>query len=275
MKRVFIESSIGQLHAREHNANVSTGVPLLMLHAAPGSALMLGRLQERFAQRTLAIDLPGMGDSDQLPASIALPNIADFAVPIAEAAAAAFSGASDAYDAYDVYGTLSGVRVALELANRPGSRVRRVVLDGIGIPKPEQLPELLTRYAPVFAPDINGNHLLNTFLLCRDQYLFYPWYARDTEHRRPNGLPPAESLHIKVMESLKSAAAFRDLINAAFRYDVEAQLMLLKQPALISADGSPIRSDLPVLEFPPVEPLTCQLDLLHQRAVAIAAFLDG
>jgi len=273
MKRVFIESSIGQLHAREYNASAGTGVPLLMLHAAPGSALMLGGLQARFAQRTLAIDLPGMGDSDRLPPSLGSPTVADFATPIAAAAASAFASEVDASDVYDVYGTLSGVRVALELANRPGSRVRRVVLDGIGIPKPEQLPELLERYAPAFAPDINGNHLMNTFLLCRDQYLFYPWYARDTEHRRPNGLPSAELLHIKVMESLKSAAAFRDLINAAFRYDVEAQLKALKQSALISADGAPTRPDLPILDFPPAEPLTCPPDLLDQRAEKIAAFL--
>ena len=70
MKRAFIESGIGQLHAREHNASAGTGVPLLMLHAAPGSALMLGGLQERLPQRTLAIDLPGMGDSDRLPPSL-------------------------------------------------------------------------------------------------------------------------------------------------------------------------------------------------------------
>ena len=52
--------------------------------------------------------------------------------------------------------------------------MRRVILDGIGIPKPEQFEELLEAYAPPLAIDINGNHFLNTFLLCRDQYLFYP-----------------------------------------------------------------------------------------------------
>jgi hypothetical protein len=147
------------------------------------------------------------------------------------------------------------------------------VLDGIGIPKPEQLDELLADYAPAFTPDINGNHLMNTFQLCRDQYLFYPWYARDAEHRRPTGLPSAAALHTKVMESLKSAAAFRPLIRAAFRYDCAAALVALKQPALITADGSAVRADLPVLEFPPAEPLTCPPDLLDKRAARIATFL--
>jgi pimeloyl-ACP methyl ester carboxylesterase len=266
MRRLFLDSPIGQLHVREHS---DSGIPLLMLHAAPGSALMLSRLQEKFHQRTLAIDLPGMGDSAPLPSSTAEPTIADYTDAIIGALNTANIGE------VDVYGTLSGVRIALEMATRQGSKIRRVVLDGIGIPKPEQLPELLEQYAPHFTPDINGNHLLNTFQLCRDQYLFYPWYARDAEHRRPNGLPSAEALHVKTMESLKSASAFRPLIRAAFRYDVEAKLKALTQPALISADGSVMRPDLSVLEFPPVEPLTCPEDLLEKRATRIAGYLEA
>lgn len=264
MKRLFLDSPIGQLHAR---ASGTGGIPLVMLHAAPGSSLMLSRLQAQFTQHTLAIDLPGMGDSSPMPATNNEPTIADYTDVIV-------AGINSAgLDIFDIYGTLSGVRVALELAMRTNINVRRVVLDGIGIPKPEQLAELLEDYAPAFVPDINGNHLLNTFQLCRDQYLFYPWYARDAEHRRPTGLPTAAALHIKTMESLKSAAAFRPLIRAAFRYDVDAALRALKQPALISADGAATRPDLPVLEFPPVEPLTCPPDLLDKRAARITQFL--
>jgi pimeloyl-ACP methyl ester carboxylesterase len=264
MKRGFVDTAFGQMHVRMRDGTAST--PLVMLHAAPGSALMLARLQAQLNVSSYAFDLPGMGDSDALTQRDAEPTIADFTRPISAAVDTLKLGH------YDVYGTLSGVRVALELA-RSDNRVRRVVLDGIGIPKPEQLEELLETYAPPFQADINGNHLLNTFLLCRDQYLFYPWYARDAEHRRPNGLPDAATLHTKTMEALKSAAAFRPLIRAAFRYDCVAALAVLKQPALISADGAAARPDLPVLEFPPAEPLTCPEPLLMQRAARINAFL--
>jgi len=267
MRRLFIDSSIGQLHVREHGERGVGGVPLIMLHAAPGSAAMLSALQEKFSQLTWAIDLPGMGDSVALPEGHAAPTIADYTDVIVNAIQRANLGE------IDVYGTLSGVRVALDMAARPEAKVRRVVLDGIGIPKPEQLAELLAHYAPPFVPDINGNHLMNTFLLCRDQYLFYPWYARDAEHRRPNGLPSAALLHAKTMESLKSAAGFSPLIRAAFSDDVAAKLLSLKQTALISADGSVLRPDLAVLTYPPVEPLTCPADLLEKRAAEIAAFL--
>jgi pimeloyl-ACP methyl ester carboxylesterase len=271
MRRRFLDFPHGQLHVREHahqhaGTGGSGGVPLLMLHAAPGSALMLTPLQLRLAVPTIAIDLPGMGDSDALRA---LPSreleIADYADAVASAV--------DDVAVMDVYGTLSGVRVALELAHRLTSRVRRVVLDGIGIPKPEQLPELLADYAPEFAPDINGTQFQSTFLLCRDQYLFYPWYARDAEHRRPNGLPDAAVLHTKTMESLKSASGFRPLIRAAFRYDVASKLKTLTQPALISADGSTLRSDCELLAEPPQEPLTATDDNLQKRAAQINAFL--
>ncbi|MFN7221345.1 MAG: alpha/beta fold hydrolase [Burkholderiales bacterium] len=264
IQRAFVNVPTGQIHVRSREG--AAGVPLVMLHAAPGSALMLAKLQTQIDATSYAFDLPGMGDSDALAQQDAEPTIADFTRPI--------SAAIDALklQQYDVYGTLSGVRVALELA-RTDKRVRRVVLDGIGVPKPEQLEELLDTYAPPFQADINGNHLLNTFLLCRDQYLFYPWYARDAEHRRPNGLPDAATLHIKVMEALKSAPAFRPLIRAAFRYDCAAALAALTQPALISADGASVRPDLPVLEFPPAEPLTCPEPLLMQRAARINAFL--
>jgi pimeloyl-ACP methyl ester carboxylesterase len=267
MRRRFADFSQGQLHYREHGDG---GVPLIMLHAAPGSARMLLPLQTRFTQRTLAFDLPGMGDSDAC--AIANPTsrelvIADFAAAIAEGVTAL------GLRQVDIYGTLSGVRVALELAGNAALNVRRVVLDGIGIPKPEQLAELLEDYAPPFVPDINGNHFLDTFQLCRDQYLFYPWYARDAEHRRPTGLPSAEELHIKTMESLKSAAAFRPLIRAAFSYPVEEKLKALNQPALISADGAAVRPDYAVLTEPPAEPLTAAAANLDKRAAQIATFL--
>jgi pimeloyl-ACP methyl ester carboxylesterase len=266
LRRRFYDVATGQLHARAGGG--SPDAPLVMLHAAPGSARMLVPLAERIAahRRVIAIDLPGMGDSSPL-AKMDEPTIDDFARPIQEALSHIADGP------VDVYGTLSGVRVALALANRPASKVRRVVLDGVGFPKPAEMDELLERYAPPFTPHINGTHFTDTFLLCRDQYLFYPWYARDAEHRRPNGLPSAEALHIKAMESLKSAEAFRPLIRAAFRYDCEAALKALTQPALVSADAGAVRPDLPVLEFPPAEPLTCAEDLLDKRAARIAAFL--
>lgn len=269
MRRRFFDFSHGQVHAREHGEHHGKSTPLLMLHAAPGSALMLGPLQMRLARYSLAPDLPGMGDSDLLPIAASEPEIADYVqalLPLCDQLPA---------EKFDVYGTLSGVRLALEIAYLVPTRVRRVILDGVGIPKPEQLPDLLEDYAPPFAPDMIGGQFSATFLMCRDQYLFYPWYARDAEHRRPNGLPSAMALHTKTMEALKSAAGFRPLIRAAFRYDVAARLKTLTQPLLVSADAKALRPDAVLLSEPPAEPLTASDDNLVKRAAEMNAFLDA
>jgi pimeloyl-ACP methyl ester carboxylesterase len=264
IRRRFVEVSFGQMHVREREG---MDTPLMMLHAAPGSALMLGPLQRRLRSPTFALDLPGMGDSDSLPAGNVEPNGEIYTAAVLEAIAAL------GLEEVDVYGTLSGVRVALALAHTSRVKVRRVILDGIGIPKAEELPDLLENYAPAFDVDINGTHLQTIFQLCRDQYLFYPWNMRDAAHRRPTGLPSAAALHTKALEAIKSMNGFRPLIRAAFRYPVKEQLATLSQPALISADGSAIRPDLPLLTEPPAEPLTAGNENLDARAAQINAFL--
>jgi pimeloyl-ACP methyl ester carboxylesterase len=269
ISREFIDTPAGQVHARAHPGR---GVPLIMLHAAPGSARMLGPLQQRMSSPTLAPDLPGMGDSDALAdigAGAGEPDIAAFSAPLIAMLAA--KGVTD----YDVYGTLSGARVALQLANYAPVPPRRVILDGVGFPKPDELPELLEQYAPHIAPSVDGSHLITTFQLCRDQYLFYPWYARDAAHRRPNGLPSAFALHTKTMEALKSADAFRPLIRAAFRYDCAAEIARVTRPMLVSADALAFASGAATLNEPPAEPLTASAENLDARAAAINRFLEN
>ena len=68
-------------------------------------------------------------------------------------------------------------------------------------------------------------------------------------------------------------AGFRPSIRAAFRYNIAVALSSHKQPGLISADGSAIRPDCAVIDFPLAEPLTCPPDLLDKRAARILAFL--
>jgi pimeloyl-ACP methyl ester carboxylesterase len=270
MRRRFVDCPAGQVHLWSHPGR---GVPVLMLHAAPGSARMLGPLQTRLHAPSIALDLPGMGDSDPLHErdDKREAEIDDY-VDVVFATMDALE-----LEVCDLYGTLSGVRVALGLARRGSDgrcvRVRRVVLDGIGVPKPDELKGLLAHYAPEFVPDINGTQLMDVFMMCRDQYLFYPWNTRDAAHRRPTGLPTPMQLHTKVMEALKSAAGFRPLIRAAFRYPVGEALTTLSQPALISADGALFRPDYPVLTEPPSEPISATEENLARRAAQINQFL--
>jgi pimeloyl-ACP methyl ester carboxylesterase len=265
IRRRFVDLDHGQLHLRECG---SGSLPeLIMLHPAPGSARVLTPLQLRLAgtRRVVAFDLPGMGDSDPLPS--AAPCIADYADAVLAALARL------AISRCHLWGTLSGARVVCEIAARDPGRVASFVLDGVGIPRPEDVEDLLRHYAPRFEPDADGSQLLRTFLLCRDQYLFYPWYRRDAEHRRPLGLPAAELLHVKTLEALKSSAGFAPLIAASFAYDFAPRFASTRQPCLASGEVAPLRAGTETLGHPSAEPLTASTENLELRTAEIGAFL--
>lgn len=263
--RRFVDLAHGQLHLREAGAGAAT--PLLMLHPAPGSARVLEPLQRRLARarRVLAFDLPGMGDSEPLPATA--PEIPDYA--------GAVIAALDALGLARVHlwGTLSGARVATAIAAARPSQVATLVLDGVGVPRPEDVPDLLANYAPRWLPDANGSQFTATFLLCRDQYLFYPWYRRDAEHRRAIGLPAPELLHVKALEAFKSMEGFAPLIAASFRFDFATAFAALALPCLASADVAPLKPGCATLTRPSAEPLTADEDNLAARSAEIAQFL--
>lgn len=271
LRRRFVDLPHGQLHYW-HGGLTGLGsarVPLLMLHAAPGSARILLPLAEALAshREVIALDLPGMGDSEPLPIS-GEPEISDYTAIVQ--AALAVLGVSRC----DVYGTLSGSRVALDLARGSLPHVRALVLDGIGIPKPEQLPELLQRYVPALEPDWYGGQFQKVWHLVRDQYLYYPWYARDRAHRRDVDLPSPRQLHLKAMEVLKSAHGFGPLVRAAFRYPVESVLRGLKLPMLLSADGHGLVNGAELLSQAAAEPINASPEALEARAVHIHHFLE-
>lgn len=113
---------LAQLHVCERDAGAAANTPaLVMLHAAPGSALMLSRFQEKFVQPSYVIDLPGTGDSNTLELA-GEPTIADYADVIAAGVARHLPRAP-----IGLYGTLSSVRIALALCARTDVQVRRVI----------------------------------------------------------------------------------------------------------------------------------------------------
>lgn len=227
IRRRFADVSFGQVHYRQ----AGEGPVLLLLHAQPGSSKQLEPVIRRLAQRfsVLAPDTPGSGDSSPLP--LAEPAIADFSRGILEFVE------SLGIEQLDVYGTHTGACLAAELALLAPQRIRRVAQDGVVTFSASEREELLARYAFPFEPDLNGTHLLRAFMFCRDQYLFFPWYAHDQAHRRDAGLPPPLPLHEWVVEVLKAATTYHLAYRAAFAYPATERLPLLTQPVLCLAAG--------------------------------------
>ena len=61
--------------------------------------------------------------------------------------------------------------------------------------------------------------------MMRDHSLFYPWFARDADHRLQLDMPSADALHEATVELLKGFRTFHFSFRAAFRYPPRERLM--------------------------------------------------
>lgn len=234
IRRAFADLTTRQVHYRQ----AGDGPPLLMLHASPGSSKQLeGKIEAMSAhRRVIAPDAPGNGDST--PLAIAAPAIPDYA-----AAAVEFLDAMG-LERCDVYGTHTGANIGMELSILAPDRVGRLVLDGVGLYTEEARQHYLANYARPITPNLDGRHLLQAFMFCRDQYLFWPWFETAAKNRRDGGLPSAQVLHEWVVEVCKSLTTYHLAYNAAFANRSEHRLPLLRQPVLLLAG-----SNDPLLEY--------------------------
>lgn len=225
VRRAFVDLPHGQVHLRTAGEG---GVPLVMLHASPFSALVLEPLVARLGQkrRVIAPDTPGNGDSAPLP--IAVPEIADFTASLVHLLDA--MGIAQA----DFYGAHTGARIAADLALKHPARVRKLVFDGFGLYTPQALAEILATYAPEIAPDDQARHVLWAWHFMRDQHLFFPWFKRDAEHRYTRDMPDAATLHALLLEVLKAITTYHRSYRAAFRYSMAEALPRITHPVLLA-----------------------------------------
>lgn len=224
IRRGFADVPGGQVHYRE--AGRGLGRSLVLIHASPGSSLMLAPLLSAFGATRHAIATDTAGNGDSRVALGEAPAIADFA--------ACHLAALDALGIgrFDLYGTHTGASIAAEIAIAAPHRVRRLILDGVGLYTPQQQAEMLARYAPAMRPDLQAQYLMWAWHFVRDTCLFWPWYRTDAGHRRPTGLPPAEALHEKLVEVLKALGTYHLSYRAAIAFDKRARFPLIRVPTL-------------------------------------------
>lgn len=273
ISRGFVDVSHGQVHYRRAGAS---GPPLVMLHASPGSSRQLEPLMAAFARtrRVWAPDTLGNGDSS--PPREAQPTIETLAAGAIEA----LDGLG--LDQVDFYGSHTGASIAATIALLQPKRVRRLVLDGVGLYAPEEQAEILAGYLPDVPVDHQGLHVLWAWQFCRDTYLFWPWFRHDKAGVRDVGLPSPEALHAKFVEVVKAYGSFRASYRAAFLFDKRARLPLLAVPTLAACARNDMlfgyldelarlipgarRQEIPGVASPEAAAETARL---------IGAFLDG
>ena len=231
LRRGFVDVGPAQVHYR-HGGDGARGVPLVMIHASPGSSRQLVDLASLLAvdRRVLAPDTAGNGDSD--PLDMSTPAIAD----LASHALAALDQLIDG--PFDLYGSHTGASIAMEIALVAPARVRRLVIDGMGLYAADEQSDVLRQYAREIVPDLEGTHLMKVWHFCRDQYLFWPYYNRTEAGRLPNGLPDADTFHDFVVEVMKAMRTYHRSYRAAFRHPKRDRLVLLRLPVLVLTSPS-------------------------------------
>lgn len=228
IERSFVRIAEGQMHYRACGGGNGTAEapPLIMLHAAPYSARTLEPLMREIAKsrRVIAPDLPGTGDSE--PLAQAAPTIADYADALGRTLEAL------EIETADIYGAHTGGTVGTELAIAQPHRVRRLIIDGIGLYTPEFQAEIVANYAPEIEPDQIGSHIHWAWHFVRDHSFFFPWYMRDAEHRSAGGLAPADAMHANVVDLLKNIRTYHHAFRATFAHPKRERLPLVALPTL-------------------------------------------
>ena len=231
LRRGFVDVGPAQVHYR-HGGDAAHGVPLVMLHASPGSSRQLVDLASLLAvdRRVLAPDTAGNGDSD--PLDMPTPAIGDLAAHALAALDKLIDGP------FDLYGSHTGASIAMEIALAAPARVRRLVIDGMGLYAADEQSDVLRQYAREIVPDLEGTHLMKVWHFCRDQYLFWPYYNRTEAGRLPNGLPDADTFHDFVVEVMKAMRTYHRSYRAAFRHPKRDRLVQLRLPVLVMTSPS-------------------------------------
>ena len=223
--RNFVRIAEGQIHYRSIGAD-TTAPPLIMLHAAPYSARTLEPLMREIAKsrRVIAPDLPGTGDSE--PLAQAAPTIADYADALARTLEAL------EIETADIYGAHTGGTVGTELAIAQPKRVRRLIIDGIGLYTPEFQAEIVANYAPEVEPDQMGRQIHWAWHFVRDHNFFFPWYMHDAKHRSTGEMASADALHANVVDLLKGIRTYHHAFRATFAHPKRERLALVGAPTL-------------------------------------------
>ncbi len=209
---------------------------MVLLHGSPGNARLVKPLAERLASdfSVYAIDTPGFGDSDDLGSAIeSVGQLAD-----------AYRGILDSLglDTVLLYGTHSGAAIGLELARRHPARIRGFVLEGVpAFTAGEMRPLLAPEYLAAFEPDILGGHYSRTWTRFHDQFVWFPWYQRDSRHLNEASAGSAADIHLWVDMYFQAARHdYRPVYRTIIAYGGEAieAARVVRAPGVFLAEQS-------------------------------------
>jgi pimeloyl-ACP methyl ester carboxylesterase len=248
LTRSYIDADHGQLHVRTCRPADDAGpaLPVLLLHANPGSAQGLEPLLAALGRERLAVafDLPGHGRSDRLPTGARDGATLDGTyVPVLLQAMDALG-----LDRVDVYGTHTGAGLAVELALAAPRRVRSLILDGVPLfdDDPALVSSVLEEYFVDLTPDRHGSHLVRAWNVTWDMALWWPWFRQQPDSIRDVDAYPAGMIQRTTADLLRSLPDYEVSYRAAWTWRCSERLPLVTQPVLVgSSPTDPLRAMTP------------------------------
>jgi pimeloyl-ACP methyl ester carboxylesterase len=213
----------------------------------------------------VAPDMMGNGDSDPPPFP---PTIAFYA----ECLVAVIDHLG--LERVDLYGHHTGAQVVCEAAIAHPGRVRRLVLDGVGLFPPDLRAEFMVRYAPEIAPDPGGGHLRWLWEFNGQMTQHFPHYRRDDAHRIAGGEPPPlAAWTTRTAEVLKVWSTYHLAYQAAFSHDLAARLALISSSTFVLAVANDPLESYAALAADLVAGARVEQTTREQRATVLHALL--
>lgn len=277
----------GTARGSVHYAQAGGGVPLLLLHATPGSWRAFRQLAPLLAGRfrTIAVDTPGYGNSDPLPGPVSIDAMAESIVALLDAMELPRA---------HVLGLHTGNKIAAALAARWPDRVDRVVLAGhthsLIVDKKgrdDAIRHLVDHYFPRFGSSADGAHLVRQWLMAQAdvQPLWWPQQLLSGREVAAEDVAIAEGM---VIDHLLGWRSIVPTYEAIFDFDLAAALRQVRTATLVLElrphDESHLPAQAPVIRelIPGSRSATldgCDAGVFRRApqrvADAVLPFLDG
>jgi pimeloyl-ACP methyl ester carboxylesterase len=245
-RKIYFDVNGVQLHARI----AGEGVPVVMLHASPlSSAFLQGQIDAvKHKYLAIAVDTPGYGNSDPLPASPR--SLDDYAQHIFDALAGA------GHERFYLYGTATGAQIALAMAKRAPARVEKLVLDNCGHFDATLRLAWRDDYFPDLSPQADGSHWMKAWQIASAQFQYFPWHIKTAATALNRPAPPADMLTQMALGFMSARPHYDAAYRLAFEAEDCASFEGLAVPTtLIDWEGSIVRPYLLALidkGLPPV-----------------------
>ena len=273
VRRGFVKVAEGQVHYRTSvgpGGEAPDAPPLVILHAAPAASGVLSPFIARMgeARPVYALDSLGMGDSS--PPAPADPDTAYFA----DAAFRALDGLG--IETFDLHGILTGTRAAVEMSLQQPKRVRKLIVDRLGVLPDEMRDEWLEKFCPRVELDYLGSQFRFAWHFVRDEFMYFPWYKREAENRMMRDMPSPDHLHDKVVEMLKGITTYHLFIGAGLRYPAGEKMPQITVPTLATEESVGFIPKARIKITPAIPDFGYQAPAAIEAAcVEISEFLDG